>query len=92
MWAAPSRKVGLGVVFLCNFANRTMKDTNEQDLLDFSQSDRLPHQVEHRFLRALTRRVNEELFPGKYQDYVEHFYRCGYHKIVSRRAEQLPRS
>ena len=66
-----------------------MKYPPESDLLDFSRPERLAPQIEHRFLKALARAVTEELYPGNYRDYLEHFYHSGYHKIIERRAQQL---
>ncbi len=61
----------------------------ESDLLDFSRPERLAPQIEHRFLKALAVVVEEELFPGNYRDYLDHFYQSGYHKIIDRRSQQL---
>lgn len=66
-----------------------MNYSTEENLLDFSVADRMPRQLEHRFLQALSDRVAVELFPGKYQDYLDHFYQSGYSEIILRRAEQL---
>lgn len=66
-----------------------MNNSAEENLLDFSQPDRMPRQLEHRFLQALSERVAVELFPGNYQNYLDHFYQSGYCEIIRRRAEQL---
>ncbi len=66
-----------------------MNLSTEENLLDFSESDRMSRQLEHRFLSSLSEKVKVELFPGTYKDYLERFYQSGYHEIINRRAEQL---
>lgn len=66
-----------------------MNYSSEKELLDFSESERLPQQLELRFLKALAQRVAQVLVPGNYQDYLDHFYQSGYHQTIGRRAAQL---
>ena len=52
-------------------------------------SDNITEQVKALFFRSLRGRVEEELDPAFYSDYVERFYQSKFHDIYSIRAEQI---
>ena len=66
-----------------------MKKYLEDQLLDFSNPQRMPALLEHRFLVALRKKVEEELFPGDPQQYIEHFYQSDFKTTIYRRLGQL---
>lgn len=57
-------------------------------LLDFNQTT-LVEQVKGHFFKSLRARVEEELNPAAYSDYVERFYQSRFHEIYSVRAGQI---